>query len=152
MLLARLLLSDRCNTCCGIRSWKSCEGEIPMRHTTLLLLLLISTVLVGLSGCVSDTSPPQMVTRETTVIRETIPLSPSSEAIVRQPPPPPREEPRGVAPAAAYVWIPGHWTWDNNWVWTPGHWELPPSRTTVWIPGQWVHTDRGWVWQSGRWQ
>jgi hypothetical protein len=81
-----------------------------------------------------------------------VPRSSTSEVVVRQPPPPLREETRSIAPGAGYVWIPGHWTWNNGWVWQPGHWELPPERTTGWVAGRWVQTERGWVWESGRWQ
>lgn len=69
------------------------------------------------------------------------------------PPPPVRIEHRGVAPAAAYVWVGGHWAWQRAaWVWTPGQWRRPPRGKRAWVAGRWGHKRHGWVWHEGHWR
>jgi hypothetical protein len=122
-----------------------------MRRTTLSLILVTFLVLLALSACGSR-EQREVVTRDTTIVREREPGPPPAEMTVPQPPPPPREEVVGVPPTSGQVWVPGSWTWNNGWVWTPGHWESPPPRTTAWIPGQWVQRGQGWVWHPGQWR
>lgn len=67
------------------------------------------------------------------------------------PPPPPRLETKPPAPAAGYVWIPGHWTPVNGqWRWTPGEWGEPPTAASVWIESKYDSKTKQWT--AGYWQ
>lgn len=57
-------------------------------------------------------------------------------------------------PGAAYVWVPGAYTWQpatRAYVWVPGHWTIPP-RGYVWVPGHWETQASGNVWVDGAWR
>ncbi len=67
---------------------------------------------------------------------------PGTQLIAPGPPPPLQQEVIVVAPSPAHVWLPGYWSWQNNWVWIPGQWALPPRPGAKWIGHQWVlHED-----------
>ena len=58
------------------------------------------------------------------------------------------------APGPEYVWIPGHYRWDEGargYIWVAGHWVVPPQGYRAWVPGHWVERDGGWVWVEGHW-
>jgi hypothetical protein len=137
-----------------------------MRRMAILLALFASTTLLIISAytmvqaaplgeVMAQTTRQETVTKERVIIRETTPVPPSEpEIIVRQAPPlpPPREEVRIAPPSQTHVWIPGHWTWNNQWVWSPGRWETPPERTVTWVPGEWVQRGSELVWRPGHWR
>lgn len=81
-----------------------------------------------------------------------VPAPPMREIIVQQAPPPPRQETIVEAPSPSHVWVPGYWTWNNDWQWTPGYFTTPPQRMTVWVPGQWLEQGPNWVWRPGHWK
>jgi WXXGXW repeat (2 copies) len=57
------------------------------------------------------------------------------------------------APDASYVWVSGHWRWQNDdFEWVNGSWEKPKPKTHDWIPGQWEFDRHGWYYVDGRWQ
>lgn len=66
-------------------------------------------------------------------------------------PPPDLPEHPNNPPGKGYVWIKGHWVWQNQYVWLPGYWALPPNPYSRWLPGSWQQTTGGWVWIPGRW-
>ena len=53
-------------------------------------------------------------------------------------PPPPLQETIPDQPSDEYVWIPGHWLWQNGYYrWLPGHWVIPPRPGAKWVPDKW---------------
>jgi len=67
-----------------------------------------------------------------------------------QPPPAPRVE--RPAPRAGYVWIAGHYRWENGrYEWLDGHWERARARMH-WEPGRWQRRGNNYVWVEGRWR
>jgi hypothetical protein len=67
------------------------------------------------------------------------------------PPPAPRAETKSPAPAAGYVWIPGHWTpVKGQWQWTPGEWATPATAASVWIEARYDSKTKEWT--AGYWQ
>lgn len=71
--------------------------------------------------------------------------------IVRQAPPRPIVERVVVAPGPSYVWVAGHYSWDNNqWVWVPGAWVTPPQSGARWVEGRWDATSQNWT--EGHWE
>ena len=69
--------------------------------------------------------------------------------VVREAPPEPKYE--EVQVRAGYVWVRGHWDWQNQWVWMPGHWERERAGK-VWADGRWEQQNGQWVWVDGTWQ
>ena len=68
-------------------------------------------------------------------------------------PPPTTVEVIPDSPGEGYVWVGGHWRWENDdFQWVKGSWEKPPAKTTEWIPGRWDYDRRGWFYIKGRWQ
>jgi hypothetical protein len=68
-------------------------------------------------------------------------------------PPAVRVEASPPAPAAGYIWIPGHWVWrDNQHVWAVGHWVQPPGGGYVWEPARWVAENGAWSFYEGHWR
>jgi hypothetical protein len=70
------------------------------------------------------------------------------------PPPPPRVDVRWAPPTPQHVWIPGHWSIDddhNGWIWHPGYWEFPPVPWARWEPAH--HRDYlgAYYWVKGHW-
>jgi hypothetical protein len=58
-----------------------------------------------------------------------------------------------VSPGARYVWVGGHWRWQNDdFEWIKGSWEKPPARTREWVPGRWDFDRHGWYYVNGHWQ
>ncbi len=71
--------------------------------------------------------------------------------IVRQAPPRPIVERVVVTPGPSYVWVAGHYSWDNNqWVWVPGAWITPPQSGARWVEGRWDATSQNWT--EGHWE
>lgn len=63
-----------------------------------------------------------------------------------------KEDP-GPSPGPDYMWIKGHWRWnDVDWVWVKGRWIKRPSQNAVWIPGYWFRKNHHWIWVEGRWK
>lgn len=118
--------------------------------TTLLLVsaYTIATVTLPLRDVAAQTTQTTVTTHEAIIVREGRPIP---EITVRQPPPPPREEPR-LAPPPSQIWVPGYWTWNNDWVWVEGRVERPPERMATWVPGQWTQRGDAWVWRAGHWE
>ncbi len=72
--------------------------------------------------------------------------------MVAEAPPAPRAEERPVSPGADYIWISGHWDYENGqYVWHSGRWERPTQEGMVWVPGRWVQTGEGYTYIAGRW-
>ncbi len=71
-----------------------------------------------------------------------------------QPPATPTENPPADRPIdAAYIWVPGYWSWDaerEGYIWVSGCWRLPPPRM-AWVPGYWLAVTAGWQWVPGFW-
>lgn len=66
---------------------------------------------------------------------------------------PPAEivEEQGNCPGAGYMWVKGHWCWENRWRWTRGTWVVKPHETAVWTAGYWKSKHNHWVWTPGYW-
>jgi hypothetical protein len=69
--------------------------------------------------------------------------------VVYQEPPQPQVE--KVNERAGYIWVKGHWNWQNGqWAWVGGHWEK--ERTgSQWREGRWERRGSSWHWISGEW-
>lgn len=127
-----------------------------MRPIAVSLRLVASTMLLLVSAYIIATATPSLgdvtktiTTHEAIIIRQGTPLP---EITVRQPPPPPREEMRVSPPSQGQIWVPGYWTWNNDWVWVEGRLENPPERMATWVPGQWNNRGDAWVWRPGHWE
>ncbi|HWD92981.1 MAG TPA: hypothetical protein VG938_11615 [Verrucomicrobiae bacterium] len=84
-------------------------------------------------------------------------LQPDAAAVPEAPPPgevppAPQTEVVTVSPGAAYVWVPGFWTWHGRWLWAGGHWVIGPHPHAVWVAGHWVHRGRRVYWVNGHWR
>ncbi len=78
-------------------------------------------------------------------------LPASGPVMMETPPPSLRVETKAPAPAAGYVWIPGHWKpVKGEWEWTPGEWGIPPTAVSVWIDGK--YDSKTNQWSAGYWQ
>jgi len=67
------------------------------------------------------------------------------------PPPAPREETKPEAPAAGYVWVPGHYMpVKREWRWVRGEWAVPAQPISVWIPAKYDAKEKKWA--PGYWQ
>jgi hypothetical protein len=69
-----------------------------------------------------------------------------------QPPPPPDEKP---APPArpGYVWVDGHWSWDDGrdeWAWYDGYWVRERQDYRL-VPGRWERRGGGYAWVEPHW-
>lgn len=78
--------------------------------------------------------------------------SASSFGIPTQAPPAELVEVAPASPGAAYVWVPGHWSWKGAWIWEKGHWTIRPHPDAEWVAGHWSTRHHGWVWVAGRWR
>jgi hypothetical protein len=78
---------------------------------------------------------------------------PASEApmLVYSAPPAPRAEAPAVRPSMSDVWVPGHWTYRNEWVWISGSWQMPPPGRHAWVSGQWSREPNDWRYTPGYW-
>ena len=68
--------------------------------------------------------------------------------------PPAQQPPEAVPPrpSAQHVWVPGHWTWQNNqYAWMGGHWETPPSNASVWVNPRWTADGGSYRFYEGYW-
>lgn len=88
-----------------------------------------------------------------------VPVTPKHEinqSYVIVPQAPPTSEQTDQAPPSLglnYIWIRGHWRWDNRWVWETGHWQEKPHPAAVWMPGHWKQKPGyGWLWVDGHWE
>lgn len=75
-------------------------------------------------------------------------LNRTSELVVPQEPPLPCAENIPPSPGPDYLWVRGHWVWQDHWVWTQGHYKHRPQ----WVEGRWDRKSTGWVWVEGRWR
>jgi hypothetical protein len=65
-------------------------------------------------------------------------------------PPPLREE--NVRPRPGFVFVRGHWEWDDfEWVWKPGRWERE-RRGKRWREDRWERRGDEWVMINGGWE
>src|SRR5262245_26478203 len=72
--------------------------------------------------------------------------------VARSEPPPPRYE--AYDPRPGYVWVDGHWAWDDyatEWVWYDGYYE-PMRPGYVYVRGRWDRGGDGYVYSRPRWQ
>jgi hypothetical protein len=68
-----------------------------------------------------------------------------------EPPPAARTETKPEAPAAGYVWVPGHYMpVKGQWRWVRGEWAVPATPISVWIPARYDEDDKKW--SPGYWQ
>ncbi len=68
-------------------------------------------------------------------------------------PPHDRLEKMPQRPAPDFVWIGGHWAWQNSkYVWIAGSWNKPQAGFHSWAPGHWAHEARGWYYVEGHWR
>jgi hypothetical protein len=126
-----------------------------MRCLALSRMLKASTALVAVSLIALATLHSGEAVAQSTTTREktiTIERTPAPAVTVPQPPPPPRAEVQMPPPTPTAIWVPGYWTWNNDWVWVQGHWEQPPERRVTLVPGQWVQQGNGWAWRPGYWE
>ncbi|MCU0662370.1 MAG: YXWGXW repeat-containing protein [Myxococcota bacterium] len=73
---------------------------------------------------------------------------------VSTPPPPVKVEIQPPAPSAGYVWIEGHWDWndaDTSWVWVEGTWTRPPKEGWQWVPPKFDDREDNDVYTPGHW-
>jgi hypothetical protein len=57
------------------------------------------------------------------------------------------------SPGDGYVWVSGHWRWENDdFQWVTGSWEKPPHKNEGWVPGRWGFDQYGWYYVNGHWQ
>jgi hypothetical protein len=64
-------------------------------------------------------------------------------------PPPPQVENPGTK--AGFIWIEGHYAWENGaYVWKNGHWERPMARKK-WNPGRWELQGDRYIFIEGGW-
>lgn len=57
-------------------------------------------------------------------------------------------------PSARYVWVDGHWRWNNRsnrYVWVDGRW-IKRKRGRVWVAGRWKKVPGGFIWVEGYWR
>ncbi len=68
-------------------------------------------------------------------------------------PPRPIRELRPASPGSEFVWIPGHYKYENRaYVWVGGKYQHPEfDNIRRWEPGKWHHDRNGWFWEEGRW-
>ena len=68
-----------------------------------------------------------------------------------QAPPPPRTESYGP-PRAGFIWVRGHWKWQNGrYEWVAGHWDRQRARQT-WYDAKWELRGNVWVYTPGGWR
>jgi hypothetical protein len=69
--------------------------------------------------------------------------------VVYQEPPQPQVE--RVNERTGFLWVKGHWDWQNGaWAWVGGHWEK--ERTgSQWREGRWERRGSAWHWVPGEW-
>lgn len=71
--------------------------------------------------------------------------------IIARPPPVRVPEARTLPPTPDYVWVEGHYTWQNQqWVWVPAAWVQPPQPGAVWVVPRWDAATQSWT--EGYWQ
>ncbi|MEO6024221.1 MAG: hypothetical protein ABIP64_14125 [Burkholderiales bacterium] len=105
-------------------------------------LLLVSLMVVALSGCVT----------ERVIVRESAPTAAYADAS-EAPPATVVEEIVTVRPSPVHVWIGGHWGWHRHaYHWAPGYWVRPPRYGAAWAPGAWMGFRGGWRWRPGYWR
>lgn len=79
----------------------------------------------------------------------TIGVEATTPTLVYDAPPAPRVE--TVAARPGFVWVNGHWIWqDGRWQWLAGHWERERAGY-VWTAGHWERQGNGWHWIAGSW-
>jgi hypothetical protein len=94
------------------------------------------------SACLGVLAPACLVGGTGTVAVETTP-------VVYSDPPAPQAEPVEVRPG--FVFIRGHWNWQNGrWAWLAGHWERERAGQ-AWTEGRWEHRGNSWQWIDGSW-
>jgi hypothetical protein len=73
----------------------------------------------------------------------------SGPAVVYQEPPAPQVETVSTRPG--FLWVHGHWNWQNNqWQWVGGHWERE-RQGYAWNEGRWERRGSSWHWIDGSW-
>lgn len=84
----------------------------------------------------------------TVYVEQTVP----NYVMVEQQPPADLTEEIVESPGPDYIWLRGHWRYDNGWVWARGRWERRPHAEAVWEPGYWGHKHHHYVWVGGYWR
>jgi len=83
--------------------------------------------------------PGFWVSNETTEIRYQAELPESLEV-----------GPSTPSPGNDYFYVPGTWTYDNDYRWRAGYW-APYRDDYVWCPDRWYWTPRGYIYTAGFW-
>lgn len=143
-----------------------------MKTRTIPAALAVSGALALLGGCASEpeshlvTAPPPAA--PTAAPAADAPQAPQVIAapahqivggavvpsyVIAQAPPAPPPEAVPQRPSSAHVWVPGHWTWQNNrYAWMAGHWEEPPTAGGVWVPPRWEPEGGAIRFYEGHWE
>ncbi|MSU24605.1 MAG: hypothetical protein EXS32_12385 [Opitutus sp.] len=54
---------------------------------------------------------------------------------------------------AQYVWLAGHWRWqEGRYAWIAGRWELPPRGYREWEGPRWETRSGGYIFVEGHWR
>lgn len=78
-------------------------------------------------------------------------LGSNPDFFIAAPPPVPRPETKPPAPAAGYVWVPGHYMpVKGEWQWVAGEWGVPATPSSVWIDARYDAKVKYWT--PGYWQ
>lgn len=72
--------------------------------------------------------------------------------VTPDPPPPPRDVTRPPKPGDGFLWIAGHWSFNNGkFDWTAGEWRKVPDPGFIWVDGGWTRTPKGYKYLPGYW-
>ena len=64
---------------------------------------------------------------------------------------PPAAQEEKVIERPGYLWVHGHWDWQNNqWNWVNGRWEKERPGFQ-WRDGEWQQDGDVWHWHDGSW-
>jgi YXWGXW repeat-containing protein len=107
-----------------------------MRTTSVLLIAILGTSLIGCSSAPTERAPR----RHVRIVE--VHVAPPPLRVVAVP-----------APRRGYVWAPGYWRWDGHrHVWADGRW-MRERRGERWVPAHWEQGRAGyWHFEPGHWE